>query len=148
MSHNSHVDSIMFSYATNNTVKLSLEEFSYSTSIRKKYRNVVPSTRSPPVTTDTTKTTSNKRDLCDLSYVDNVLVLNHRIFVTYRKIMWMIDVNGKRYKGPIALNDYLRFLPANVSINAAYQRPSGEIVVFADNQIYMIEYSSLRLKDG
>ncbi|XP_018397717.1 PREDICTED: matrix metalloproteinase-14-like [Cyphomyrmex costatus] len=141
--------SIMFPYATNNTVKLSLEDnLAVQRLYGKKNRNVVPSIRSPSVTTDTTKTTSNKRDLCDLPYVDNVLVLNHRIFVTYRKTMWMIDVNGKRYKGPLALNDYLRFLPANVSINAAYQRPSGEIVIFADNQIYMIDYPSLRLKDG
>ncbi|XP_018407353.1 PREDICTED: matrix metalloproteinase-14-like [Cyphomyrmex costatus] len=149
MSHSTHRNSIMFAYVTNNTVKLSLED---NLAIQRLYgiknRNIVPSTQSPPVTTDTTKTTSNKRDLCDLPYVDNVLVLNHRIFVTYRKTMWMIDVNGKKYKGPIAINDYLRFLPANVSINAAYQRPSEEIVIFADNQIYMIDYSSLRLKDG
>ncbi|XP_018405480.1 PREDICTED: matrix metalloproteinase-2-like [Cyphomyrmex costatus] len=117
MSHSTYRDSIMFLYVTNNTVKLSLED---SLAIQRLYGikkpNVVPSTRSPPVTTNTTKTTSNKRDLCDL-----------------------------QYKGPIALNDYL---PANVSINAAYQRPSGEIVIFANNQIYMIDYPSLRLKDG
>ncbi|KYN01996.1 hypothetical protein ALC62_07213 [Cyphomyrmex costatus] len=59
-----------------------------------------------------------------------------------------VDDRRQRYKGPIALNDYLRFLPAYVSINAAYRRPSGEIVIFADNQIYMIDYLSLRLKDG
>ncbi|KYN08425.1 hypothetical protein ALC62_00592 [Cyphomyrmex costatus] len=139
----------MFLYVTNNTVKLSLED---SLAIQRLYGikkpNVVPSTRSPPVTTNTTKTTSNKRDLCDLQYVDNVLVLNHRIFVTYRNTMWMIDVNGKRYKGPIALNDYLRFLPANVKrlklptnmhVNAALVTNRGQTyVIFNDDSVALL----------
>ncbi|KYN04637.1 Matrix metalloproteinase-14, partial [Cyphomyrmex costatus] len=85
---------------------------------------------------------------CDLPYVDNVLVLKHNIFVTYRKSIWVITINGKRYKGPLALNDYLHFLPANVSINAVYQRPSEEIVMFANNKIYMVDYPSFQLKNG
>ncbi|XP_018405106.1 PREDICTED: 72 kDa type IV collagenase-like [Cyphomyrmex costatus] len=147
LSHNSRRDSLMFPYATNKAVKLSIEDILAIQRLYGKNPIEVPSTRSPPVTTDTRKT-STQKDLCNLPYVDNVLVLNQRIFVTYQKSMWMIAINGKRYKVPLALNDYLRFLPANVSISAAYQRPSGEIVLFANNNIYMIDYPSLKLKNG
>ncbi|KYN08184.1 Matrilysin [Cyphomyrmex costatus] len=106
LSHNSHIDSLMFPYATNKSVKLSIEDILAIQRLYGKNLNEVPSTQSPPVTTDTRKTLTQK-DLCDLPYVDNVLVLNHRKFVTYRRSMWMIAINGKRYKAPVAINDYL-----------------------------------------
>ncbi|KYM96909.1 Matrix metalloproteinase-14 [Cyphomyrmex costatus] len=147
LSNNSRVDSLMFPYATDRSVTLSIEDNLALQRLYGKNHNEVPSTRSPPVTTDTRKTST--QDLCDLPYVDNVLVLKHHIFVTYRRSIWVIAINGKRYKGPLALNDYLRFLPANVSINAVYQRPSKEIVIFANNKIYMIDvFRPKILKNG
>ncbi|XP_018398166.1 PREDICTED: matrix metalloproteinase-14-like [Cyphomyrmex costatus] len=146
LSHNHRADSLMFPYVTDKSATLSIEDILAIQRLYGKNQNEVPSTRSPPVTTDTRKTST--QNLCDLPYVDNVLVLKHHIFVTYRKSIWVIAINGKRYKGPLALNDYLRFLPANVSINPVYQRPSEEIVVFANNKIYMVDYPSFQLKNG
>ncbi|KYN45301.1 hypothetical protein ALC56_00246 [Trachymyrmex septentrionalis] len=43
--------------------------------------------------------------------------------------------------------DYMNFLPDNFSLSAAYQTPSGEIVLFVNNMIYMVDYPSFKLKE-
>ncbi|XP_018374106.1 PREDICTED: matrix metalloproteinase-2-like [Trachymyrmex cornetzi] len=86
--------------------------------------------------------------LCTLQYVDTVLVLHHRIFVTYQRYVWSIDINDAKYDGPHILNSYMDFLPNNFSLSAAYQRPSGKLVLFIHDVIYMVEYPSFKLKEG
>ena len=107
-------------------------------------------TTQPP--TSITEITTNKPeyiDLCTLQYVDTVLVLCHRIFVTYQRYVWSINIDDTKYDGPHVLNtSYMNFLPDNFSLSAAYQRPSGEIVLFVNNIVYMVEYPSFKLKEG
>ena len=42
----------------------------------------------------------------------------------------------------------MNFLSDNFFLSAAYQRPSGEIVLFVNNMIYMVDYPSFKLKEG
>ncbi|KAL6255508.1 hypothetical protein P5V15_013844 [Pogonomyrmex californicus] len=49
----------------------------------------------------------------------------------------------------LLLTDYLRFLPDNFTrLAGAYRRPSGQLVLFVDDTVYMIEYSSFELIPG
>ncbi|KAG5318570.1 D2MP protein, partial [Acromyrmex heyeri] len=65
-----------------------------------------------------------------------------------RTNVWSIGVDDTKYDGPHILNSYMDFLPENISLSAAYQRPSGEVVLFVNNIVYMIEYPSFKLKEG
>ncbi|KAG5319814.1 D2MP protein, partial [Pseudoatta argentina] len=112
-------------------------------------------TTQPPTSTITAITTNKPEyvDLC-LQYVDTVMVLRHRIFVTYQRYYtYFLDMPGIqiydiKYDGPHILNSYMNFLPDNFSLSAAYQRPSGELVLFVNNIVYMVEYPSFKLKEG
>ncbi|KYQ47231.1 Matrix metalloproteinase-14 [Trachymyrmex zeteki] len=145
----------MFAFvSTNNTlVKLNIEDI---LAIQQLYgsKNIRPITTitKPPTksTTTTTTTTTNKPDyvdLCNLQYVDTVLVLHHQIFITYQCYVWSININNKKYDGPFVLNSYMNSLPKNFTLSAAYQRSSGEIVLFVNNMVYMVDYTSFKLKD-
>ncbi|XP_018378152.1 PREDICTED: uncharacterized protein LOC108770893, partial [Trachymyrmex cornetzi] len=57
-------------------------------------------------------------------------------------------INDAKYDGPHVLNSYMDFLPDNFSLSAAYQRPSGELVLFIHDVIYMVEYPSFKLKES
>ncbi|KAG5311615.1 MMP2 collagenase, partial [Acromyrmex insinuator] len=119
LTHSSRENSIMFAFVTannnNKIVKLNIEDI---LTIQQLYGIKTPklttTTLSP--TSTTTEITTNKPeyvDLCTLQYVDTVLVLHHRIFVTYQRYVW----------------------------------PSGELVLFVNNIVYMIEYPSFKLKE-
>ncbi|XP_071633319.1 collagenase 3-like [Temnothorax longispinosus] len=57
-----------------------------------------------------------------------------------------VQLNGKTYKKPLLLTDYMKFLPKNFThLTAAYQAPSGNIVLFAGNMSYMITYPRVKL---
>ncbi|KYN13282.1 Matrix metalloproteinase-14 [Trachymyrmex cornetzi] len=134
----------------NNIVKLNIEDI---LAIQQLYgiKNPKPTTTTTttqPPTTEITTNTPTYIDLCTLQYVDTVLVLHHRIFVTYQRYVWSIDINDAKYDGPHILNSYMDFLPNNFSLSAAYQRPSGELVLFIHDIIYMVEYPSFKLKEG
>ncbi|KAG5310122.1 MMP14 protein, partial [Acromyrmex insinuator] len=125
LTYSSREDSIMFAYVT-----------------ASKPTTIQPptSTTTPPPTTEITSDKSEYIDFCSLQYVDTILVLLHRIFVTYQ--------HDTKYDGPYILNSYMDFLPENFSLSAAYQRPSGKLVLFVNNIVYMIEYPSFKLKEG
>ena len=157
LTHSSHEDSIMFAYVTaknkDKIVRLNIEDI---LAIQQLYgdKNSKPATTQPsPMSTTTPPSTeiTNKPDnidLCSLQYVDTILVLHHRIFVTYQRYVWSINIDDTKYDGPYILNSYMDFLPKNFSLSAAYQRPSGELVLFINNIVYMIEYPSFKLKEG
>ncbi|XP_018360561.1 PREDICTED: 72 kDa type IV collagenase-like [Trachymyrmex cornetzi] len=129
----------------NRIAKLNIE---VSLAIQQLYgiKNPKPTTTTQPPTITTN--TPTYVDLCTLQYVDTVLVLHHRIFVTYQRYVWSIDINNAKYDGPHVLNSYMDFLPNNFSLSAAYQRPSGELVLFVHDVVYMVEYPSFKLKEG
>ncbi|XP_018405251.1 PREDICTED: matrix metalloproteinase-24-like [Cyphomyrmex costatus] len=133
LSHNSRVDSLMFPYATDKSVTLRIEDILAIQRLYGKNPNEVPSKRSPPVTTDTRKTST--QDLCDLPYVDNVLVLKYHIFVTYRRSIWMIAINDYpslqlKNGWPKTYSD-LNF-PAEMRVNAALVTNRGQTYVIFD----------------
>ncbi|XP_011631082.1 matrix metalloproteinase-2-like [Pogonomyrmex barbatus] len=100
-------------------------------------------------TTIATRDTGNSADLCALRRVDAVLVLENRMYVAYRYYLWSVDLNGKSYGRSLLLTDYLRFLPDNFTrLAGAYRRFSGQLVLFVDDMIYMIEYPSFELVPG
>ncbi|XP_018360159.1 PREDICTED: matrix metalloproteinase-25-like [Trachymyrmex cornetzi] len=152
--HVDNAEAFAFAKNTNTTVKLNLEDI---LAIQHLYGSNKPgittttttTTIKPPTTT--TKIPTNKPDkidLCELQYVDTILILNHRIFVTYQGYIWSININDNKYGGPFELNTYMNFLPKNFSLSAAYQRPSGEIVLFINYMVYMVIYPSFKLKEG
>ncbi|KAG5339761.1 MMP14 protein, partial [Acromyrmex heyeri] len=152
LTHSSREYSIMFAFVTasnnNKIVKLNIEDI---LAIQQLYgiKNPKLTTTTQPPTSTTIKITTNKPeyvDLCTLQYVDTVLVLHHRIFITYQCYVWSINIDDTKYDGPHILNSYMDFLPENFSLSAAYQRPSGELVLFINNIVYMIKYPSFKLK--
>ncbi|XP_024880847.1 uncharacterized protein LOC112460419 [Temnothorax curvispinosus] len=101
----------------------------------------------PKLATTTTATTKDvETDLCTLRNVDTVLIMNGRLYISHKRYMWSIDIDGKTYKKPLLLTDYMKFLPKNFTrLTAAYQAPSGNIVLFAGNMSYMITYPRVKL---
>ena len=144
----------MFAYVTANNkdriVKLNIEDIlaiQQLNGIKNPKLTTTPSMSTTPPTIEITTNKPEYVDLCTLQYVDTVLVLHHRIFVTYQRYV-SINIDDTKYDGPHILNSYMDFLPENFSLSAAYQRPSGELVLFVNNIVYIIEYPSYKLKEG
>ncbi|KAL6255491.1 hypothetical protein P5V15_013825 [Pogonomyrmex californicus] len=117
--------------------------------LRNKSEIAGPVTTTVATTTIATRDTGDSADLCALRRVDAVLVLENRMYVAYRRHLWSIDLNGKSYGRSLLLTDYLRFLPDNFTrLAGAYRRPSGQLVLFVDDTVYMIEYPSFELVPG
>jgi len=135
LTHSSCEDSIMFAFVTasnnNKIVKLNIEDILAIQQLCGIKNPKLTTTTQPPPTSTTEITTKKPEyvDLCTLKYMDTVLILHHRIFVTYQRYIWSINIDDTKYDGPHVLNSYMNFLPNNFSLSAAYQRPSGEIVV-------------------
>ncbi|XP_071581758.1 collagenase 3-like [Temnothorax nylanderi] len=157
--HSFREDSVMYAYVPNNIfpVQLSLEDILSIQHLYGAKENVnfpklattTPTTPTTPTTTTTTTTTTTKdveMDLCTLRNVDTVLITNGRLYISHERYMWSIDIDGKTYKKPLLLTNYMKFLPKNFTrLTAAYQTPSGNIVLFAGNMSYMITYPRLTL---
>lgn len=88
-------------------------------------------------------------DLCNIQKIDTLLIVNHRMYILYKKWAWSLSLLGRgkiTYDKPKLIHNFFPFLPKHFhKIKAAYQRPSGEIVLFVDSHIYMISYPSLKL---
>ncbi|KAL6268338.1 hypothetical protein P5V15_001465 [Pogonomyrmex californicus] len=98
------------------------------------------------VATTTTRDIDDSVDLCALRRVDAVLVLENRMYVAYRRHLWSVDLNEKFYGRSLLLTNYLRFFPNNFTrLAGAYQRSSGQLVLFVDNTVYMAEYPNFEL---
>ncbi|EFN69989.1 Matrix metalloproteinase-18, partial [Camponotus floridanus] len=62
--------------------------------------------------------------------------------------VWPIDMRQRRYGAPFSFADYFKFLPRNLTrISAMYQRPSGDIAIFAGDYVYLAD-SNFQLKAG
>ncbi|XP_071638431.1 matrix metalloproteinase-27-like [Temnothorax longispinosus] len=73
-------------------------------------------------------------DLYTLDRVNGILILENRIYISYRRYVWSIDLDGKTYNEPLALSNHMSFLHDNYTrVTAAYQSPSGDLMVFVDN---------------
>ncbi|KAF5284691.1 hypothetical protein FQA39_LY16943 [Lamprigera yunnana] len=67
----------------------------------------------------------------------------------YKKYVWMVKLEDNQYGEPKIIFDWLNLLPSNFErIDTIYQRPSGEIVFFINQEIYMMFYPGFKLLDG
>ncbi|KAF5280167.1 hypothetical protein FQA39_LY18124 [Lamprigera yunnana] len=89
-------------------------------------------------------------DLCKIEdQLNTFLVLNGFKYIFYKKYVWIVKLEGNRYGEPKIIFDWLNFLPSNFErIDAIYQRTSGEIVFFINQEIYMMSYPGFKLLDG
>ncbi|XP_011634737.1 matrix metalloproteinase-2-like [Pogonomyrmex barbatus] len=152
--HSPLKDAIMYAFVPSKIFPMRLSEADVLAiqnlyGLRNKSEIAGPITTTVATTTIATRDTGNSADLCALRRVDAVLILENRIYVTYRHYLWSVDLNGKSYGRSLLLTDYLRFLPDNFTrLAGAYRRPSGQLVLFVDNTVYMIEYPSFELVPG
>ncbi|XP_077260481.1 matrix metalloproteinase-18-like [Temnothorax americanus] len=86
-------------------------------------------------------------DLCALDRVNAILIVENRMFISYRHYVWSFALDGRTYNGPLALSNHMSFLHDNYTrVTAAYQSPSGDVVVFVDNLVYLVQYPELTLR--
>ncbi|XP_036146041.1 collagenase 3-like [Monomorium pharaonis] len=85
-------------------------------------------------------------DLCEIKCIDAILLLKKQMYIASEKYVWLVRLDNKKYNQPLALSTYLKFLPPNYTrISASYQTLSGDIILFVDNAIYKMNYSSFSL---
>ncbi|XP_024874753.1 uncharacterized protein LOC112456451 [Temnothorax curvispinosus] len=54
------------------------------------------------------------------------------MYISYKRYVWSIDLDGKTYNGFLALSNHMSFLHDNYTrVTAAYQSPSGDLMVFS-----------------
>ncbi|XP_024871124.1 matrix metalloproteinase-2-like [Temnothorax curvispinosus] len=71
------------------------------------------------------------------------------MYISYKRYVWSIDLDGRTYNGPLALSNHMSFLYDNYTrVTAAYQSPSGDLVVFVDNLVYLVQYPEFSLRPG
>lgn len=112
-------------------------------------------TRIPTTTTMTTninKPTINNNnnvnsipDLCQLKRPDRFLITaSKHMYIFYGDWFWIINLQNMKYEKPQRISDYITISP----IDHVYQKQSGEIVVISKRLYYILEYPSLRIKNG
>ncbi|XP_011251056.2 matrix metalloproteinase-24 [Camponotus floridanus] len=105
----------------------------------------------PPTTARMVKTPlapSDTADLCALKRIDGALIMNCRLYVARKRNVWPIDMRERRYGAPFSFTDYFKFLSRNLTrVSAMYQRPSGDIAIFAGDYVYFAD-SNFHLKAG
>ncbi|XP_073972899.1 uncharacterized protein [Rhodnius prolixus] len=112
----------------------------------------------PPVTTTTTTkrpqppTNQPFMDICYyLKHIGAFLVAHKRLYLFYNNYVWIIPLQEsirlqRDYTRPKMINRWLRFLPANFThVSGIYQRPNKDIVMIADNHLYIFNYPYLHL---
>ncbi|XP_077255248.1 matrix metalloproteinase-27-like [Temnothorax americanus] len=98
---------------------------------------------------DPPRRTPPSPDLCSLDRVNGILILENRMYISYKRYVWSIDLDGWTYNGPLALSNHMSFLHDNYTcVTAAYQSPSGDLVVFVDNLVYLVQYPEFSLRPG
>ncbi|XP_049808976.1 stromelysin-1-like [Schistocerca nitens] len=81
---------------------------------------------------------SNPPELCKLNKkIKNLLIVDKVLYIYYEKWVWVMDLDNLNvHTKPQLISDWLTFLPKGFkNITAAYQRPSGDVVLFIDNKL-------------
>ncbi|XP_077261403.1 matrix metalloproteinase-18-like [Temnothorax americanus] len=141
--HNKRRFSVMFAYTPDKQYPVKLDQYDII-DIRRLYGeklvNDPPQTPAPPPPPPSP-------DLCALDRVNAILIVENRMFISYRHYVWSFDLDGRTYNGPLALSNHMSFLHDNYTrVTAAYQSPSGDVVVFADNLVYLVQCPELTLR--
>ncbi|XP_024873862.1 matrilysin-like [Temnothorax curvispinosus] len=142
--HNRRKTSVMFAIQPDQQYPVKLDQNDIA-DIQRLYGE--KSTNEPPHQTPAPPPPSP--DLCSLDRVNGILILKNRMYISYKRYVWSIDLDGRTYNGPLALSNYMSFLHDNYTrVTAAYQSPSGDLVVFVDNLVYLFQYPEFSLRPG
>uniref|UniRef100_T1HU38 ZnMc domain-containing protein n=1 Tax=Rhodnius prolixus TaxID=13249 RepID=T1HU38_RHOPR len=124
------------------------------------YGKPLPPSPPPPPSTTTKRPSSPPSpppiqpylDVCHyMKRIDAFLVVNKRLFLFYRHYVWVIPLQQtlrlqRDYTHPMYINRWLKFLPTNFTrVSAIYQRPNNDIIMIANNQMYIFNYPHLHL---
>ncbi|XP_025263182.1 matrix metalloproteinase-24-like [Camponotus floridanus] len=171
LTHSMREDSVMYAYVPSEErrypLRLSIEDV---INLRNLYGSrettnptivdATPTTAATTTTTTASMTTTTARtvkpplapsdtaDLCALKRIDGALIMNRRLYVARKRNVWPVDMGERRYGAPFSFADYFKFLPRNLTrVSAMYQRPSGDIAIFAGDYVYLAD-SNFHLKAG
>ncbi|XP_071642954.1 matrix metalloproteinase-19-like [Temnothorax longispinosus] len=126
--HNRRKTSVMFAFTPDKQYPVRLDQNDIAEIQRlygEKITNEAPQTPAPP---------PPMPDLCSLDRVNGILILENRMYISYKRYVWLIDLDGRTYNGPLAFSHHKSFLHDNYTrVTATYQSPSGDLVVFVDN---------------
>ncbi|XP_077265658.1 stromelysin-2-like [Temnothorax americanus] len=140
--HNKRRTSVMFAFTPDKQYPVKLDQYDIVDIQRlygEKLANDPPQTPAPPP--------PPSPDLCALDRVNVILIVENRMFISYKHYVWSFALDGRTYNGPLALSNHMSFLHDNYTrVTAAYQSPSGDVVVFVDNLVYLVQYPELTLR--
>lgn len=142
LAHSAFEDSIMHGSYRSDAGELSNDDI---LGIQALYGSSTPTRKIPPTTTTSTtpRTTTSRPqspDLCSVPNIDVLLILNNRLYLLYKKWAWAVPLGKKKYTPAMYLPDWLMFLPSDFdNVTAAYKRPNGQIVMFIQDHVYLIE---------
>jgi hypothetical protein len=76
--------------------------------------------------------------LCELKNINTFSNTNQVKYIFCEKWVQIINLEDSETTNPLLVTDWLSFLPHDFkNISSIYQGPSGEIVMFIDNMIYI-----------
>ncbi|XP_024867349.1 matrix metalloproteinase-2-like [Temnothorax curvispinosus] len=145
--HNRRTTSVMFAIQPDQQYPVKLDQYDivdiqrlYGEKIQNDKPRRTPAPAPPPPPSP---------DLCSLDRVNGILILENRMYISYKRYVWSVDLDGRTYNGPLALSKHMSFLHDNYTrVTAAYQSPSGDLMVFVDNLVYLVQYPEFSLRPG
>ncbi|XP_049800011.1 stromelysin-1-like [Schistocerca nitens] len=147
--HSAENTSIMYPLYNSFNIELSKDDILVVQSLYGK--PVVGDDDEEDVETDDEEKDLDSPELCKLSNkIKNFLIVDQVLYIYYEKWVWIMDLDNLDVRTkPQLISDWLTFLPKGFkNITAAYQRPSGDVILFIDNKLYIMEIPSFRLKFG
>ncbi|XP_049813823.1 collagenase 3-like [Schistocerca nitens] len=141
--HSDDYGSIMYAYYNGSHLELSQDDID---AIQSLYGKQSTQPTQVPIKPISPPIQSEPISLCQTKHIDHILFMNGILYVFYQKWVWIIQNTIPQSQ---LITDWLTFLPNDVNrIDGIYQRPSGELVIFSNNMIYMIHLHTLQLISG
>ncbi|XP_071575603.1 matrilysin-like [Temnothorax nylanderi] len=116
LSHNERKTSVMFAYSPDKQYPVKLDRFDIIDIQRlygEKRTNAPSQTPAPPPPPPRSRPPQPSPDLCALGRVNAILILENRMYISYGRYVWSIDLDGRTYNGPLALSNHMSFLHDN-----------------------------------
>nr|DAC81292.1 TPA_asm: collagenase [Ladona dragonfly adintovirus] len=149
LGHSKDRDSVMYAFYDEPKLELTQDDIK---GIQSLYGVRSQPTVKPHENPDSDKSNVDDDDdvpnLCEITSDYHFLIARDVMFIFHRKWVWINNLNNpwKKVPKPLLITEWLRFLPITFKgISAIYQRPSGEMVLFDGDLVYMFEYPSLTL---
>ena len=117
LDHNSRNDSVMFLYIRFKTfpIKLSIDDI---LNVQNLYGSkATTGTEIGPTTPTMPNVPSSSLpplqpiniELCEVKRVDVILIVNHGMYVIYKRYIWFVSLDGRSFSKPMLVTDYLTF---------------------------------------